>query len=335
MIDYLSLEVPDIITYWGLTAYHWEKIKDVFKVETNQGTKNLKISPLNPQRLIFVHNAVDHLKRQNFTRMYPLIPTLDGRTYVYKYDKAFSLYDWVNGRQCDFKNLSELAFSTKVLADFHLKSTGFPPPPHSNMRDQLGKCLNHFEERYRDLLKFQKQAGSMPNDAFAQIYLENVDCFLPMAEKAIANLKKSNYTRLVQLAKTNGRFCHGDPAARNFILTPEGLIYLIDFDSCRLDLPIMDVIKFSRRVMKKYNWDYQIAKLIFDSYQEVIPLSPAEIDVCKAIFYFPQKFWRLSIRYFHNHQRYSQERSVHKFQKYLSNKDNLAEFQALFENYYC
>lgn len=333
-MDRLSMEVPALMSRWGLTAYRWEKIKDVFRVETDNGTKNLKVSPLIPERLIFVHGAVQHLTLHGFSRMVPLIPTLSGETYVSSHGYAFSLFDWIEGRQADFSYPEELKESTRVLAEFHRFSAGFTPPPGSNMRDLLGKCLKHFEERYQNLVDFKKQARRSQHDEFARLYRENVDFFLPMAETAIAKLKASNYTHLVQLVKCYQTFCHGDPAARNFILTPEGTIFMIDFDSIRLDLPIMDLIKFTRRVMKKYDWDFETARMMIDAYQEVIPLSPAELDVMRAIFYFPQKFWRMSIRHFHRHNRYSPEREVSKFEKLLEKQQHLAAFQVQFDHYF-
>ncbi|HOP74980.1 MAG TPA: CotS family spore coat protein [Bacillota bacterium] len=334
MMDRLFLEVPALMSRWGLTAFRWEKIKDVFRVETDNGTKNLKISPFNPERLAFVHGAVQHLILRGFTRMVPLIPTLSGDTYVSSHGYAFSLFDWIEGRQADFSYPEELKESTRALAEFHQCSAGFTPPPGSNMRDLLGKCLRHFEERYQNLVDFKKQARHIQHDEFARLYLENVDFFLPMAETAIVKLKASNYTQLVQQAKFNQTFCHGDPAARNFILTPQGNIFMIDFDSTRLDLPIMDLIKFTRRVMKKHDWNFETARLIIDAYQEVIPLSPEELDVMRATFYFPQKFWRMSIRHFHRHNHYSPEREVLKFQKLLEKQQNMADFQVQFDHYF-
>ena len=262
-----SYNVHKILTHWGLEAYKWDQIKDVFKVKTNRGLKNLKMSPLNIRRLLFVHQAILHLLQNNFSYMYPILPTQDGHTFICTADKAFSLFDWIEGRQCDFGNPNELGEAGKILADFHLKSVGFTPPPNSNMRNQIGKCLQHFEERYQDLLNYTDIAHHSPDDRFAQIYLANLDHFLPMAERAIAKLKQSNYPQLVNQALANRSFCHGDPAARNFILTPQNQTFLIDFDSCRLDLPIMDLIKFTRRVLKKYNWSYPTAKFLIDAYQ--------------------------------------------------------------------
>jgi CotS family spore coat protein len=328
-----SYNVHKILTHWGLEAYKWEQIKDVFKVKTNRGLKNLKMSPLNIRRLLFVHQAILHLLQNNFSYMYPIIPTPDGHTFICTADKAFSLFDWIEGRQCDFSNLKELGEAGKILAEFHLKSVGFTPPPNSNMRNQIGKCLQHFEERYQDLLSYSDIAHHSPDDRFAQIYLANLDHFLPMAERAIAKLKQSNYPQLVNQALANRSFCHGDPAARNFIMTPQNQIFMIDFDSCRLDLPIMDLIKFTRRVLKKYNWSYPTAKFLIDAYQNVNGLNRSELEVMKAVFYFPQKFWRMSHRHFQKHGRYSPERALHKFEKYLSNKYNLARFELEFENY--
>ncbi|HBF35755.1 MAG TPA: hypothetical protein DDW50_00355 [Firmicutes bacterium] len=326
-------DLQKILDYWGLELYHFEKVRDVYKLYTKEGLKNLKLSPLVPARILFVHQAILHLTQRGFMKMTPLIPTRKGETSVCDQDYAYSLFDWIEGRQCDYSNRAELTESMKVLADFHQKSKGFTPPVHSNMRDHLGKCLKHFEERYQDLLRFTELAKNAPKDPFAISYLANIEAFLPMAAEAITKMKKSEYPRLVEQAQLTKAFCHGDPAARNFILTPSHEIFIIDFDSCRLDLPIMDVIKFARRVMKKYHWQYSLTQSLLDSYQEVNSLTANEIAVMKAVFFFPQKFWRLAIRYFDQHAAYGPERLLRKFQKYIRNKDHLVHFQEQFETY--
>jgi spore coat protein, CotS family len=329
----IGLDLQRILEYWGLELFAWEKVKDVYKVYTNRGVKNLKVSLLSPSRLLFVHQALIHLNSQKFDKMRPLVPTLSGDTYVSEGRYAYSLFDWIEGRQCNFENETELISSTQILAEFHQKSSGFTPPENLKFHNNLGKCLKHFEVRYQSLLKFKEAALLRPQDPFAKSYLENIVLFLSMAEKAIAKLKQSSYPNLVERTKVYKTFCHGDPAARNFILTPNQRIFIIDFDNCQLDLPIIDLIRFARRVLKKCHWRYQIAKLIMDSYQSVTPLSFAEIEVMKAIFYFPQKFWRLAVRYFHPHQQYSADKLLRHFRQYLACKSDFASFQAKFENY--
>ncbi len=326
-------DLQQILDHWELELYRFEKVRDVYKVYTQNGLKNLKLSPLVPGRILFVHHAIAHLNQRGFSKMTPLIPTKTGETSVFDPNFAYTLFDWIEGRQCDYRNKTELVDSMKVLADFHQKTSGFTPPPTSNMRDHLGKCLKHFEERYQDLLRFKELALTLPKDQFAASYLANVEAYLTMAAEAIAKMKKSDYHTLVEQARLKKTFCHGDPATRNFILTPENEIFMIDFDSCRLDLPIMDAIKFTRRIMKKYRWQYPVAKLVIDSYQAVNPLSSSELAVMKAVFFFPQKFWRLAIRYFDQHAAYGPARLLRKFQKYVRNKDHMVQFQQQFSNY--
>lgn len=326
-------DLESILANWSLKPIKSEKIKDVFKVNTLQGVKNLKVSPLRPRRLIFVHQAIQHLIKRGFTKMNPIIPTLKGETYVSDGQYAYTLFNWIEGRQCNFTNQLELADATRTLAELHQHTFGFIPPPHSNMRKQLGKCLDHFEERFHDLQEYQQMARQMPKDSFTQVYLENCDYYITMAAQAITKLKMSNYDQLVTQAGIEHPFCYGDPAARNFILTPEGRVLLIDFDSCRIDLPIMDLVKFIRRVMKKYHWSYPIARLIVDAYQTGNPILPDELGVMKAVFYFPQKFWRISTRYFHQHGDYYPERLLRKLQKCLENKTAFYQFPFLFDSY--
>ena len=170
-------DLETLLANWGLKPIQAEKIKDVFKVDTAQGVKNLKVSPLKPKRLIFVHQAIKHLTNNGFAKMNPIIPTLQGATYVSDGKFAYTLFDWIEGRQCNFANLSELAEATQVLAELHRRSVNFLPPPHSNTRKQLGKCLTHFEERCRNLEEYRQISLKRPQDGFAGIYLENCAYF--------------------------------------------------------------------------------------------------------------------------------------------------------------
>ena len=333
MTENYQPDLAELLGYWGLEALTWEKVKDVYKVQTDRGTKNLKVSPLKPERLTFVHSAIAHLLKNGFCKMYPYLPTLSGQTYISDKRFAYTLFDWIEGRQCDFRNQSELVESTVIFAEFHQKSYGFEPPPASNVRNQLGKCFNHFSERFQNLQQFKAIASTMDDDPFARLYLENADMYIRMAAEAVARLQKTAYSRLVAQAQISKPFCHGDPAARNFILTPEKRIFMIDFDSCRFDLPMMDLTKFLRRIMKKFHWDYQVAGLVMDAYQSVQPLNQDELEVVKAVLYFPQKFWRMAIRYFHRHGRHAPEREWHKFQNYLQNREAFSRFHHGFEDY--
>lgn len=333
MIQTEFIDLSRIMREWGLTVLGVQQFKDVFQLKTDQGVKNLKVSPLQPKRLLFVHRCILHLQNSGFQGMYPIIPALDGRTYITDSRYAYSLFDWIEGRQCDFNNLAELRGATQLLAQFHQSSRGFIPPVHSNMRNRLGKCLLHFEKHYQDLLDFKEIAAATPDDPFSQTYLSQVDYFLPLAAHAAQKLRQSAYPELVKTARQNHTFCHGDPAARNFILTPEERIYMIDFDSCRLDIPVMDLIKFARRVLKKCNWDIEIAKILTTAYHEVNPLSASELEVMKAAYYFPQKFWRIATRYFHRHNCHSPERTLHKLKKYVANRSELIQFQKEFDKY--
>ncbi len=319
---------------WGLTVFNWEKVKDVYKVETDLGRKNLKFSPLEPRRLCFVQKAIHHLIQKGFPWLRPLIPTLRGDTYISDGKYAYSLFDWIEGRQVDFSNPAEIKKSAMILADFHQKSRGFQPPEHSNMRNRLGKCLAQFQDRYQDLKNYQREALKNPKDSFAKVYLKSSPLFLAMAKQAINKIENSDYQQLVTNASLTKPFCHGDPAARNFIITPYNDVFLIDYDSCRLDLPIMDLIKLTRRVLKRESWNFQTARLLIDSYHQIKPISPSELAVIKGVFFFPQKFWRITNRYYENKHKHSKKRLLRKLAKLLSQTNNFARFLQEFDAYH-
>ncbi len=326
-------DLKEITSAWGLELYRAEQVKDVYRIETNQGVKNLKVSPLNPKQLDFVHQAVLHLSQNGFQKMTPLIKTLSGKTYVDDGTAAYTLFNWIDGKQCKLRSERELAQATAVLAEFHLYSRGFTPHSQTKLRSRVGKCSKNFVKRSQELLEYKKIAAQMPGDRFAELYLKNIDYYLPLATNAIQLLEQSPYPELVAAYQLRRPFAHGDPAARNFILTPEKQIYLIDFDSCRLEMPILDLIKFARRVLKKHHWKFEVFSQMLTAYQQIQPFSREEFQVMQSVLSFPQKFWRMSSRYFEQRDRRSPERLTHKFEKLLKERKNFTHFQNDFQRY--
>ena len=65
-------------------------------------------------------------------------------------------------------------------------------------------------------------------------------------------LLSSEYPRLEEEARKVGSFIHYDVAARNFIIQ-DGKAYLIDFDYCARDLPLVDLMRLMKRSLKYGN----------------------------------------------------------------------------------
>ena len=101
---------------------------------------------------------------------------------------------------------------------------------------------------------------------------------------------------------------------------------VIDFDYCKRELRIYDVSNFLIKVLKRVQWNIEYCNLIIDSYNSVSPIKEEEYRVLFAFLVFPQRFWRLSNRYYYNEVNWGQNT----FNKKI---DELKEEQTAYLNF--
>ena len=152
------------------------------------------------------------------------------------------------------------------------------------------------------LVTAEKGRSSEEQQQLQAVFTQYYPWALQRGELALSLLLGSGYTDLADYEQEQGRFIHGDVAARNFIVAGrqgqndlQG--FLIDFDYARYDLQMIDLARYIERCLRMSNFHlpyfYQIVKL----YQQWNPINKQQRQVLAAQLLFPQKFWRLSQRW--------------------------------------
>lgn len=322
----------EILENWGIEASSITPVKDAMKVVAEE-TYCLKVAPLKPRRIALVHAAVTHLLDKGFRHTVGFIPTIDGRPYMLHEEKACYLTKWIESSPVDFRDPRQLARATNLLALVHEFSKGFTPPPGTKALYRSHR--DAFERRASSLLEFRDEVSSRRfATKFDMKFLEEVDFYYQCGMVAVEILKTSNYGHVAEQAAIESGFCHGDPAARNFVITGSGGVYIIDFDSVKLDLWLMDLARFMRRTLKKYHWDFRVGNAILTAYSQTRPIGDDELTVLLAFLTFPQKFWRVCDKYFGGKYRWRQEKYLRKLSKALDQKPEMMQFLRRFCRHY-
>lgn len=283
---------------WDIPTLTTKRIQNnVFRVKTGGGDFALKASPLKEKSLDFICAAENSLSRHGFFSYAPLIPTKTGAAFYREKGDCFTLHQWIEGNPCDFDRCSHLQAVGETLAGFHLRAREKNLPTEAKNRSGCFQRGEKLLQRLKDLDEYNDLAKTMPEDAFARVYRSLYPTLREKAQKALEQLNRSTYPRLAAEAEAVGSFIHYDVAARNFIMK-EGKAYLIDFDYCCRDLPLTDLMRLTKRALKRGENYREKITAIFDSYQYDRKLSKAEAEVLCALLLFPQKFWRISHRYF-------------------------------------
>lgn len=321
------ISLRELLQAWNIQAKRIEPVLDVYKVHSDLGPKAFKGCGLTPDAMRFIHSIFHHLKAQEFNAIMNAIPTSDGQDFIVSEGMVFALYDWIEGRRPKFQHTEELSDACKTMAYLHKAGLGYHPPPGLRPRRRWGRLVKSQKKHRQDLADFAEKAGNKRyKTRFDRDYLHHLPEYLELASRSIERLSTEEYRTLVREYKRMGCFCHGDVAERNFVRGLDGVTYLIDLDSARLDLPVMDLVKFTRRVLKKARWNPAVAQTIIAAYQEVLPLRPEEIHLFGALMTFPQKFWRIADRYYHKTKFFSEEKAYHKLQNVLRQKEAFIRF---------
>lgn len=310
--------------------------EDVCRVETNRGVYCLKCANKGEQKMLFIYSVLKHLEDSGFKKVSAPIPAKDGSPLVLMDHHIYFMTEWVFGSPCSFKRDDHLAEAAKTLAQFHQHAKGAKLLEGAKTREMYKKWPDIFRKRTDELKQFKEQVQDKKSlSNFEKRYLAEADQFIERGEKACATLKSSNYRRVAKRAEEEKTFTHRDVAARNFIMGEKNEAYLIDFDYCRYDIRVADVVRLVERSLRDLKWSAEKGDLILNTYNKIYPLEQDQYEIMLAFFQFPQKIWRITNRYFLGKYFWQEEGYLKKLTSAVKKMPAQDKFTKYFEEKYC
>lgn len=320
--------IKDIIREnYGIVVLGVEKIKNVYKVKTENGLKCFKASKYDVRQFDFIINSVEHLTNKGFKGVLPIYKTLDGRKYV-KTDTGYGfLCDWIESREASFKNPVELKKCVETLSELHLTSRDFKMEDIPRVRKYYGRWQEKFSKRCNELIYFKALIASKEKRTeFDNIYLKYFDIHYRQGLRAISDIEGSRYKEIMKEHELLAGLCHHDTANHNFLVTGDFNIKMIDFDYCIFDTHLHDLGSIIIRNLKYDNWERDILKFILEVYQNKIPLSRDELYIILCFMEFPQDFWQVGLQYYVEKQPWEEEFFLRKLNRTVLDSKNRMEF---------
>ncbi|MHB8170548.1 MAG: CotS family spore coat protein [Thermincolia bacterium] len=301
MKDREKRKLKDILVHWELVPVKVKGVRDIYQVKTAVGVRALKHIKEKEEKIGFIATALQHVADQGFTKMAGLVPTRDGMPYLVRDGEYWVVNPWVEGYEPKYVKGEEMARAASTLAEFHKATVGYYPPEGIKPKNKLGKWIKKLESKAADLNHYRRMVdGKAELNPFDKEFLAKAEWLCQKTQESIEALKKSAYLRLCNQYNPRKGYplCHGDTAARNFVMTKDGVAHLIDFDSLAVDLRVVDLWRLLRRTLRKAKWEAALAMQMIDSYNRVYPLSKDEYKVLYALFLFPEKPWRVAKEYY-------------------------------------
>lgn len=311
----------DLLDVYGLEVTAAKQVRAVIRIETNKGIYALKKVSHKPEKLQFIYEAQEHLWNNGFQSLPRFLKTRAGKPFVDVGDGLVFVNDWLDGVESDVRDPEQLEQIVRLQAKLHAASRGFTPSVDASIKTRWAGWIERFEEELADIETcYRRYQGQEPQNELEQVFLETVEPMLEMGRKSVQLLKDSPYLDVLAREQEQSGFVHGDFTYHNFIRTPDGSMQVIDFDYCAHELRAHDFARFMRKMLRRTEWDPACGNGILETYHQVDPLHEDELQVLKAVLYFPQRYWRAVERGFLSH-RYTPEGSIKKMRQEMHRLD--------------
>lgn len=325
----------EIERQFGLKIESIKPNKGVYLLKTNKGIKCLKKISYGTQKLLFVYGAKEHLMNNGFARVDKYCLNVEGNPYATVNDDLYTVSEWIEGRECDFYNKEDIKKAARNLAYLHLASKGYEPPENSKLKTDLGRWPHLMEKRIKSFEKMRDMARKKSNKtSFDIAYIQGFEFYKNLGKRAMAVMEDSKYLDICGETEIEKSFCHHDYTYHNIIIDNDENVNIIDFDYCKKEVRIYDISAFMIKVLKRTEWNMEYVNLIIEAYNEVTPLMDDEYRVLFGFLLFPQRFWRLSNRFYYNEVNWAQTTFGNKINDLIMEQDNYLKFLDDFKQEY-
>ncbi|MCL2322241.1 MAG: CotS family spore coat protein [Oscillospiraceae bacterium] len=309
--------------------------KGVYYLKTNMGSKCLKKINYGVQKLMFVYGAKEYLIANGFKNVDRYDLNVEGLPYALVNEDIYTLSEWIEGRELNYEDKDELRIASMNLANLHNASRGYEPPENSKLKTDLGRWTYLMQKRINSFEKMKDMARKRSTKTqFDFNYTKNVSFFTELGKRAMKVLAESKYEDICKKTEEEKMFCHHDYTHHNIIIDNNNNYNVIDFDYCKREVRVYDISSVIIKICKRMDWGIEYANIIIDSYNKVSPLLEEEYKVLFAFLLFPQRFWRLSNRYYYNEVNWSQSTYTSKLSDLTDEGPKYIEFLERFKKIY-
>lgn len=326
--------IINVMSNYNLQVVNINKARSAYKVETETGLICLKRMKHGIQKSKNGSILVEELYKNGFINTPKYIHTTEDNIFVKNRGSIFYATEWISGEECNLNDLSQAKECIKLLAKFHIAAANMDISK-LQIRNNLKNWPQIFNSNIYDLEKFKKIIERKKTKAeFDIAYLNCIDNFYSRGITAIKILNESNYFSLSKAASSKKTICHDSFYYQN-VIKVDNLYYIVDLDSIIIDLHINDVGKVIRRLMFKneYQWDFEKAKEIIESYNTINKLSKEELEAMLALIIFPHKFWKLGKKRYIKCKNWDESKYMHKLNRLIKYNEFQQKFLEDYLNY--
>ncbi|WP_374722428.1 CotS family spore coat protein [Peribacillus tepidiphilus] len=297
--DYIEQMAQEVLKHYDFSVSSIQVVTTksdkggaIWKLETSEGPKSLKLLHRRPTRSLFSLGAQEYLVDIQKARVPKIIKTKDGVNYVEAGGKLWFVAEWIESLVPVPKDLEGAKHLCNALGEFHRLTKGYVPPKKAEIASRLYKWPKSYEKIINKMDWFRNIAKVYPEMPASSAVLSVVDQFEEQARRSLERLNQTSYLDLTKLGNEYWGLVHQDYGWSNGQMGSNGM-WIIDLDGVAYDLPIRDLTKLITGTMSDlFNWDVTWIRGMIDAYHEANPISPELYDILWNDLSLPNEFYK-------------------------------------------
>lgn len=318
---------------YELTIDKTKKGRGAIIADTDKGMKILTEYQGYKEKVDFLEGIMEEIKQNGFPFIDCFLRNKEGQIITTDYaGKAYVVKDFLQGTECNVKDLGECKMVVSKLADLHRCMQGLTlEHPETITPDNL---IQEFNKKNAELKRVRNNIRKSPAKTdFELLFLKEYDQFMEQSNKAMFYLSEKICDILCKKILLQTSYCHGDCSHHNLLVEGEH-VNMMNFEKCKPDTQIKDLALFVRKVLEKNNWEQHFGLEIIESYNKLIPLSKEEFSYLFARLCYPEKFVKIAGSYLNQRRSLPAKKQQEKLKTLLCMEEARLKFLQICENEY-
>lgn len=293
-----------ILKHYNLEPRFIEEYQNVKKIFTNKGIFALKSvrGKCNTQ----FPNMIKMLYQKGFTKVVPIVPTIDGSFLVSRDNQYYYLMPWLNNRNVDVQDKRHELLFKELGTMHHSTLTEAPLAKNFDIAKHFENMTNQWDEREKFLEAFviecEKKWYMSPFELLFCTYYHEISLACKYARSQLEKWYEIiEETKSYRTVLTNGKV-----SLSHFLFDEQGVGFLSNFEKASFASPTNDLVSFYYRTLKNYPILCDDCLAWFQTYRSHFPLKEEEIYLFLSYLTFPEPIYRC-VKNYQNKKKTEQE----------------------------
>ena len=319
----------NILEQYDIKVKNTKKVRDAVLCDTDRGLFLIKEVRVSEKRLRLLEQLGKHIRGQGYENIDWILKNKeDGLITVSNEGVSYFLKKWFSGRECDIYKEKDVLDAVENLTRVHRVLRQFIPEESEGTfvmtqgEDLRQEYFRHNREmkKVRNFMRDRTGKGD-----FELAFLKHFDAMYAQADQALEELKASNYEELYNESMKACKMIHGDYNYHNVLMTYSGMA-TTNFEHVQMNLQIVDLYYFLRKVMEKHHWDVELGHKILDCYQKYLPFGEGELKFIAICLAYPEKFWKIANTYYRSRKVWIPAKNLEKLEMVIKQTEEKKEF---------